>query len=102
METQKLRYRGIAKEFATTALTVYLLCKILGLILRIFFSTALIMDKTNEETVFRPLKPFGEYTYYRQLRRNSRSKIHSGKTKTMLVEGNKRAMHRTSGRIRYL
>ena len=41
METQMLLYWGIAREVAITTLTVYLLCKFLGFILRILFSRQL-------------------------------------------------------------
>ena len=63
----------------------YLQGKNLGLILRIFFLAALIKDGANKETVFEPLKPIGDYSYYIYVRRNFRSRYRQEKEKQCLV-----------------
>ena len=47
----------IDREVAISTPTVYLRCKVLKLILRMFFSVASIKDGANKETVFPPLNP---------------------------------------------
>ena len=89
IETQMLRYWGIAREVAINTLSVYLLCNVFGMDLRVFFLAGLIKDEVNKETVNQPLKPLREYSYYRHLWRNSRSRYRQRK-KTILGKGNKR------------
>ena len=53
------RYRRIAREVAISTLAVYLLCKILGFILLIFFSAPLIKDGADKKNGIPAVKPIG-------------------------------------------
>ena len=62
---------AIARKKATTTLTIYHLCEILGLILHLYFYAALMTHDANKETNFKPFVSLGEYSYYRHLRKNT-------------------------------
>ena len=56
-------------------LTIYLQGKILAMILRMFFSAALIEHGANKSKDFPDVKLSDEYSYFRPLRRNIKIEI---------------------------